>query len=139
MNVAVTSHQPFCLYSPAGEEGELPKRVYWLNGGPTSAWNILIVFYNKVREGVFRTFGIPKPSYYLWIELVMKKRSSTTKGVLLGVFFFVEDPQNKDTIGKVVLKISLFLSKVLKTKTSLKSNDGKCRSCHQLRFRSSIG
>jgi hypothetical protein len=44
---------------------------------------------------------------------------------MLGVFF-AEDPQNKDTIGKVVLKISPFLPKVLKTKISLKSNDGKC-------------
>jgi hypothetical protein len=69
----------------------------------------------------------------------MKKRSSTTKELLLGVFFSAKGPQNKDTIDKVVLKISLFLLKVLKTKTSHKSNDGKCRSCHQLRFRSSKG
>jgi hypothetical protein len=44
MNDEVTSHQPICLYSPAGEEGEPPKRVYWLDGGPTTARNILIVF-----------------------------------------------------------------------------------------------
>jgi hypothetical protein len=43
MNVVVTSHQPVCLYSPAGEEGEPPKRTYWLIGGPSSAWNILFV------------------------------------------------------------------------------------------------
>jgi hypothetical protein len=53
MNGVVTSHQPICLYSPAGEEGEPPECVYWLNGGPASAWNILIVFYNKLKEGVF--------------------------------------------------------------------------------------
>jgi hypothetical protein len=139
MNATVTSHQPVCLYSPAGEEGEPPNHVYRLNGGPASAWNILIVFYNKLREGIVRTNGIPKPSYYLRIELVMKKRSSTVNGLLLVVFFFTKNPQNKDTIGKVVLKISLFLPKVLKTKTSLKSNDGKCRSWHQLQFRSSTG
>jgi hypothetical protein len=73
MNVAVTYHHLVCLYSLAGEEGELPKRVYWLNGGQASARNILIVFYNKLREGVFRTFGIPKPSCFSRIELVMKK------------------------------------------------------------------
>jgi hypothetical protein len=67
----------------------------------------------------------------------MKKRSSTAKGLQLGVFS--KGPQNKDTIGKGVLKISLFLPKVLMTKTSLKSSDGKCRSCHQLQFRSSRG
>jgi hypothetical protein len=44
MNDVVTSHQPVCLYSVAGEEGEPPERVYWLNGGPASAQNILIVF-----------------------------------------------------------------------------------------------
>jgi hypothetical protein len=44
MNVVVTSHQPVCSYSTAGEEDEPPKRVYWLNGGPASAQNILIVF-----------------------------------------------------------------------------------------------
>jgi hypothetical protein len=43
-NVVVTSHQPVCLYSLAGEEGEPPKHAYWLIGGPTSAWNILFVF-----------------------------------------------------------------------------------------------
>jgi hypothetical protein len=47
---------------------------------------------------------------------------------LLGVFFSAEGHQNKDIIGKMVLKISLFLPKVLKTKASLKSNDGTCRS-----------
>jgi hypothetical protein len=44
MNTVVTYHQHVCLYSPAGEEGEPPKRAYWLNGGPASAWNILIIF-----------------------------------------------------------------------------------------------
>jgi hypothetical protein len=44
MNAIVISHQPACLYSPAGEEGEPPKRANSLNGGPASAWNILIVF-----------------------------------------------------------------------------------------------
>jgi hypothetical protein len=44
MNAVVTSHQPACLYSPAGEEGEPPKRVDSLNGGPASARNILIIF-----------------------------------------------------------------------------------------------
>jgi hypothetical protein len=40
MNVVVTYHQPVCLYSPAGEEGEPPKRAYWLIGGPASTGNI---------------------------------------------------------------------------------------------------
>jgi hypothetical protein len=44
MNVVVTSHQPVCLYSVAGEEGKTPDRLHWLNGGSPSARNILIVF-----------------------------------------------------------------------------------------------
>jgi hypothetical protein len=44
MNDVVTSHQPVCLYSPVGEEGEPPNHAYWLNGGLTSARNILYHF-----------------------------------------------------------------------------------------------
>ena len=44
MNVVVTFHQLVYLYSPAGEEGEPPKRACWLIGGPASAVNILFVF-----------------------------------------------------------------------------------------------
>ena len=54
-------------------------------------------FNNKLREGVFRTFGIQRPLYVSWIELVMKKRSSTAKGLLLGVSLSAEGPQNKQT------------------------------------------
>jgi hypothetical protein len=100
MNAMVTSHQLDCLYSPAGEEGEPPRRAYWLIGGSVSVVNFIFVFKNKFREGVFRTFGIQKPSYFSWIELVMKKQSSTAKGLLLGVFFSVEGPQDEDIICK---------------------------------------
>jgi hypothetical protein len=44
MNVVVNCHQPVYLYSVAREEVKPPERVYWLNGGPTNAQNILIVF-----------------------------------------------------------------------------------------------
>jgi hypothetical protein len=40
MNASVTSNQPVCLYSDAGEKGEPSDRVHWLNGGPPSARNI---------------------------------------------------------------------------------------------------
>jgi hypothetical protein len=35
----------------------------------------------------------------------MKKRSSTAKGLLLGVFFFAEGPQDKGITDKVMLRI----------------------------------
>jgi hypothetical protein len=44
MNVVVTSHQLVCLYSPVGEEGKLPRRAYWLIGGPVSAVNFIFAF-----------------------------------------------------------------------------------------------
>jgi hypothetical protein len=53
MNVVVTSHQLVCLYWPAGEEGEPPRRAYWLIGGLVIAMNFIFVFNNKLREGVF--------------------------------------------------------------------------------------
>jgi hypothetical protein len=95
MNVVVTSHQLICLYSPEGEEGEPPRRPYWLIGGPVSAVNFIFVFNNKLREGVFRTFGIQKPSCFSWIKLIMKKRPNTAKGLLF-VFFSAEGPQDED-------------------------------------------
>jgi hypothetical protein len=44
MNIVVTSHQLVCLYSATGEEGESLDCLHWLNDGPPSAQNILIVF-----------------------------------------------------------------------------------------------
>jgi hypothetical protein len=66
-----------------------------------------------------------------------KKRSSTAKELLLGVFFSTEGPQDKNTFGKMIQKSSLLLPKVLKTKTLRRGNIVKCRSYHQLRFNSS--
>jgi hypothetical protein len=61
------------------------------------------------------------------------------EGRVLGVFFSAEGPQDKNTFGKVIQKSSLLLPKVIKMKTSLRSNDAKCRSYHQIQFRSSRG
>jgi hypothetical protein len=107
MNVVVTSHQLVCLYSPTGEEGEPPRHTYWLIGVPASAVDILFIFNNKFREGVFWTFGIPKPSYCLQIELVMKKRSSTMKGYCWGSSSPLKVLKTK-TIGKVILNTFFF-------------------------------
>jgi hypothetical protein len=38
----------------------------------------------------------------------MKKRSSTAKGLLLGVFFSAEGPQDEDNIDKVIMKTFFF-------------------------------
>jgi hypothetical protein len=65
-----------------------------------------LFFENKLREGVFWTFGISKPLCFSRIELVTKKRSSTAKGLLLGVFFSAEGPQGKNTFGKIILRLA---------------------------------
>jgi hypothetical protein len=44
MNVVLTSHQLVYLYSPIGEEGEPPRRVYWLIGGSVSVVYFIFVF-----------------------------------------------------------------------------------------------
>jgi hypothetical protein len=137
MNVVVTSHQPVCLYNPAGEEGEPPKHAYRLNGGPTSAQNILIVFITSSGKVFFGPSAFRSLRVFHGPSSLRKKRSSTTKGLLLGVFFLVEDAQDKNTFGKMIQKSSLPLSKVLKMKTLHRSNIAKCRSYHQLRFKSS--
>jgi hypothetical protein len=64
-----------------------------------------LFFDNKLTEGVFRTFGILKPLCFLRIELVMKKRSSTAKGLLLGVFS-TEGPQDKNTFDKIIQRLA---------------------------------
>jgi hypothetical protein len=46
-------------------------------------------------------------------------------------------PRDKNTFDKVIQKSSIPLPKVLETKTLRRSNDAKCLSYHQLRFRSS--
>jgi hypothetical protein len=44
LNDVITSHQLVCLYSPAGEEGEPPRRTHWLIGGSVSAVNFIFIF-----------------------------------------------------------------------------------------------
>jgi hypothetical protein len=60
----------------------------------------------------------------------MIKRSSTAKGVLLGVLLSTESPQDKGIIGKVILR-TLSLSKILETKILSGSYDGEYRSYHR--------
>jgi hypothetical protein len=95
MNAAVTSHQLVYLYSAAGGRRTamlLALAEWWTVRRPE--------YYNRFSatssgKVVFQTFGIPKPSCY-------EKRSSTAKGLLLGVFFSVEGPLDKNTFSKTV-------------------------------------
>jgi hypothetical protein len=123
MNVVVTLHQSICLYSAVGGkvnakslapterwtarrlEGESSDRLYPLNGGPPDAGSILIVSRQQAQRRCF---------LYLWhseaFEIFFadqaryEKRSSTTKGLLLGACFFAEGPLSKNTFGRTAHK-----------------------------------
>jgi hypothetical protein len=53
MNVVVTSHQPVCLYSAIGGEGEPPHYSHWLSGGPSDVQNIIIVSRQRAQARCF--------------------------------------------------------------------------------------
>jgi hypothetical protein len=55
----------------------------------------------------------------------MKKRSSTAKGLLLGVFFSTEGTQDIDHQQSDSEDFLLFMPKLLKTKILFESNNGK--------------
>jgi hypothetical protein len=65
-----------------------------------SAVNLIFVLITNSWKMFFWTFDIQKPSYFSRIELVMKKRPSTAKGLLLGVFS-TEGPQDEDIVCKL--------------------------------------
>jgi hypothetical protein len=102
MNVVVTPHQPICLYSVVGGEGEPPYRSHWLSGGPSDIWNIIIVSRQRAQGRCFSDLRHFEAFVFFADRARYEKRSSTAKGLLLGVFFSVEGPQGKNTFGKRV-------------------------------------
>ena len=91
MNAVVTSHLPVCLYSVAGKKvnhqdftpdkqslapterwATKPEKVN-LHGGTAPRSETVSFLGNELREGVFRTFGFPKPKrLFSRIKLVTK-------------------------------------------------------------------
>jgi hypothetical protein len=98
----VTPHQPICLYSVAGGEAKPPYRLHWLSGGPSDDQNILIVSLQQAQERCFSDLRHSEAFVSFANRARYKKRSSTTKGLLLGVFFHAEGPQGKNTFGKII-------------------------------------
>jgi hypothetical protein len=84
MNIVVTLHQPVCLYSAAEEEGEPPYRLHWLSGGPPEARNILIVSRQQAQGRCFSDLRHSEAFVFFADRARYEKRSSTTKGLLLG-------------------------------------------------------
>jgi hypothetical protein len=106
MNDVVTPHQPVCLYSVAGEEVEPPHRLHWLSGGLFDVWNILIVVRQQAQGRCFLDLWHSKAFVFFTDRARYKKRSSTAKGLLLGVFFSAEGLQGKNTFGKMIQRIA---------------------------------
>jgi hypothetical protein len=102
MNAVVTPHQLVCLYSAAGGEGEPPYRSNWLSGGPSGVQNIIIVSRQRAQGMYFSDLRHSEAFVFFMDRARYEKRSSTAKGLLLGVLFPAEGPQGKNTFGKIL-------------------------------------
>ncbi len=88
MNAVVTSDLPVCLYSAAGKQVNRQDFFHWANsrphplhGGTASRSEIVSFPGNELREGVFRTFGFPKPKrLFSRIKLVTKNDLASRRG-----------------------------------------------------------
>jgi hypothetical protein len=101
MNAVATPHQPVSLYSAAGGEGELPYRSHWLSGGPSGVENIIFVSRQRAQRRCFSDLRHFEAFVFFADRARYEKRSSTAKGLLLGVFFPAEGSQGKNTIDKI--------------------------------------
>jgi hypothetical protein len=99
MNAVVTSHLPVCLYSAAGKKVNRQNfytrrtaactrcpvdrrdQIVTLQGGTATRSETESFLDNEPREGVFRTFGFPKPKrLFSWIKLVTKNDLALRRG-----------------------------------------------------------
>jgi hypothetical protein len=99
MNAVVTSHLPVCLYSATGKKVnrqdfytrrtaacthcpvDRREQIVTLQGGTATRSETESFLDNELREGVFRTFGFPKPKrLFSWIKLVTKNDLAPRRG-----------------------------------------------------------
>jgi hypothetical protein len=80
MNAVVTPHQPVCLYSAAGGEGEPPRCSHWLTGGPSDVQNIIIVSRQQAQGMCFSDLRHSETFVFSRIELVMKNDLAPRRG-----------------------------------------------------------
>ena len=118
MNAVVTSHLLVCLYSAAGKKAkrqgfytrravtctrcavDRKDQTVTLQGGTDTISGNESFLGNELREGVFRTFGFPKPKRLFFSDQARyEKRSSTAKGLLLGPCFVAEGPAGRNSFG----------------------------------------
>jgi hypothetical protein len=99
MNAVVTSHLPICLYSAAGKKVnrqdfytrrtaartrcavDRRDQIVTLQGGTATRSETESFLDNELREGVFRTFGFPKPKrLFSRIKLVTENDLAPRRG-----------------------------------------------------------
>jgi hypothetical protein len=125
INDVVTLHQPICLYSAAG--GKVNRKIAhtrwtvdhsvpgrWIARFLVSAerWTTRrLEYFNRFSAtSSGKVFFGPSAFRSLWDlfedRARYKKWSSTTKGLLLGAFFFAEGPPSKNTFGSVICELT---------------------------------
>jgi hypothetical protein len=102
MNAVVTPHQLVCLYSAIGGKGKLPHCSHRLSGGPSGVRNIIIVSRQQAQGRCFSDLRYSEAFVFFVDRARYEKRSSTAKGLLLGVFPSAEGPQGKNTFNKTI-------------------------------------
>jgi hypothetical protein len=129
MNVVVTSHLPICLYSAAGGKVNhqgLPHRTnshpHSLNGGPqrprrriagarvtAARWGhcARVDYFNRFSptssgKVFFGSSASRSLDDFFTDQARYEKRSSTAKGLLLGVCFVAEDPKEREHLRKIL-------------------------------------
>jgi hypothetical protein len=100
MNVVVTPHQPVCLYSAAGGEGEPPYRSHWLSGGPSGVHNIIIVARQRTQGRCFLDLRHSESFMSFADRARYEKRYSTTKGYCWGSSFLLKVPKAKTPLAE---------------------------------------
>ena len=75
-------------------------KIVNLHGGTATRSKTVSFLDNKLREGVFRTFGFLKPKrLFSRIKLVTKNDLAPRKGLLLGPCFVAEGPAGRNNFG----------------------------------------
>jgi hypothetical protein len=77
-----------------------------MHGGTAPRSETVSFLGNELREGVFWTFGFPKPKRLFFTDQARyEKQSSTAKGLLLGPCFVAEGPAGRNSFGKSCLYV----------------------------------
>jgi hypothetical protein len=69
-------------------------------------------YFNRFSPTSSGIFGIPKPTRLFTDQALYEKRSSTAKGLLLGVCFVAEDPKGREHLRQILSEAAPKLSPI---------------------------